>query len=80
MAETPDILYCKDTDGDGISDIREVVFTGFGLGKTRLNVQAIVNGLQWGPDNRIWGATSMNGGDVGPPGGPTISLNGQDFS
>lgn len=80
VAETPDILYCKDTDGDGVSDTREVVFTGFGLGKTRLNVQAILNGLQWGPDNRIWGATSMNGGDVGPPGEATIKLNGQDFS
>jgi|MDTC01.3.fsa_nt_gb putative membrane-bound dehydrogenase-like protein len=80
IAETPDILYCKDTNGDGVADSREVVFTGFGSGKDRLNVQAIVNGLQWGPDNRLWGATSMNGGEVGPPGGTTIRLNGQDFS
>ena len=80
IAETPDILYCKDSDGDGEADTREVVFTGFGLGRDRLNVQALVNGLQWGPDNRIWGATSMNGGHVSRPGQEPINLTGSDFS
>ncbi|MCA9429256.1 MAG: dehydrogenase, partial [Candidatus Omnitrophica bacterium] len=29
---TPDLLYLKDTDGDGKSDIKEVVLTGFAQG------------------------------------------------
>ena len=29
VAATPDIIFFKDTDGDGKADIREVVFTGF---------------------------------------------------
>ena len=33
VAASPDILYFKDTKGDGIADIRKVVFTGFGAGK-----------------------------------------------
>src|SRR6266850_2238931 len=28
VGATPDILYCKDTTGDGVADTREVVFTG----------------------------------------------------
>ena len=72
---SPDIWYFRDTDNDGVAEERRIVFTGFGAGSERLNVQALPNGLQWGPDNRIWGATSRNGGRVGD-----IQLNGSDFS
>ena len=41
VAASPDILYFKDTDGDGKAGLRKVVFTGFGAGKgDKLNVQA----------------------------------------
>ena len=60
IAAAPDILFCKDTDGDGKADWREVVFTGFGRG----NVQGLVNSLTWGLDNRIYGSSSKNGGAV----------------
>src|SRR2546426_11164513 len=30
VAASPDILYFKDTDGDGKADIRKVILTGFG--------------------------------------------------
>src|SRR5437773_5914637 len=30
VAASPDILFLKDTDGDGVADMRRVVFTGFG--------------------------------------------------
>ena len=31
----PDLLYLKDTDGDGKADVRRVVFTGFGTDRGR---------------------------------------------
>lgn len=66
VGTTPDLLFAKDTDGDGRADVRETVFTGF-AGDTppeRLNVQTLVNSLQWGPDARLHGATGPGGGRV----------------
>jgi putative membrane-bound dehydrogenase-like protein len=60
VAAAPDIWYFKDTDGDGRADIRRKIFTGFG----RYNVQAIMNNLRWGLDNRLYGAAAGNGGTV----------------
>jgi putative membrane-bound dehydrogenase-like protein len=60
IGNAPDILYCKDTSGDGVADERRVVFTGFGRG----NVQGLLNSFQWGLDNRIHGATSSAGGTI----------------
>ena len=60
IGNAPDILYCKDTDGDGVADERRVVFTGFGRG----NVQGLLNSFQWGLDHRIHGATSSAGGTI----------------
>jgi putative membrane-bound dehydrogenase-like protein len=84
VAASPDIIYFKDTDGDGKADIRKVVFTGFGAGKgDKLNVQALVNGLRWGMDNRIHGQTASNGGVLKRPDAPDaseIDLRGRDFS
>jgi len=74
----PDILYCKDTTGDGVADIREVVYTGFSL----KNVQGLLNTFQWDLDNQIVGATSTSGADVKPGNDPAalpISLRGRDF-
>ncbi len=84
VAASPDILYAKDTNGDGVADKRFTVFTGFGEGR-KLNVQALVNSLQWGPDNRIHGATAGNGGKVrrvvdGKPVGEAVNVDGADFS
>ena len=58
LGSTPDILYAKDTNGDGVADIREVVFTGFAssyapYATNQLNVQALLNSVQWGMDQRI---------------------------
>ncbi len=60
IAATPDLWYCKDTDGDGVADVREKVLTGF----RKLNVQAVMNNLAWGLDNRIHGAGGSNGGRI----------------
>jgi putative membrane-bound dehydrogenase-like protein len=75
----PDILYCKDSDDDGVADSRDVVYTGFGLS----NVQGLLNSFQWGLDNRIHGATSSSGAEVTRPDDPSfapLSLRGRDFS
>ncbi len=81
---TPDIVWLKDTNADGKADERKAVFTGFGAGAARLNVQALPNSLNWGLDNRIHGATSGTGGVIkqvaaNPP-APDLALSGRDFS
>jgi putative membrane-bound dehydrogenase-like protein len=78
VTAAPDILYLKDTDGDRKSDIRKVAYTGFVV----YNVQALVNGLQWGVDNRIYGVTAANGGEIRPgdkPDATPVSVRGRDF-
>lgn len=83
VGATPDILYCRDDDGDGVAEKRRTIFTGFGEGQPRLNMQALFNSLRWGPDNRVWGCTSRNGGKVRRPDQPeseALSLRGSDFS
>ena len=63
VAATPDLWYLKDTDGDGVADVRRQVFTGF----RKFNVQAVVNNLIWGLDHRIYGAGGTNGGTIAAP-------------
>ena len=60
VAAAPDIIYCKDTNGDGVADYRKVIYTGFGT----QNVQGLVNSFRWGLDNRIHGSASSNGGMI----------------
>ncbi len=69
IGATPDIIYAKDTNGDGVADIREVVFTGFAsayapYATNKLNVQALLNSFHFGLDHRIHGAASMSAGKV----------------
>ncbi len=53
VGATPDIWRFEDRDGDGHAEVREKVFTGFGTGLALLNVQGLMNSMQWGQDNRI---------------------------
>ncbi|PYM14757.1 MAG: hypothetical protein DME18_06045 [Verrucomicrobia bacterium] len=69
VGATPDILYCKDTNGDGVADLREAVFSGIASDYApyevnKLNVQALFNGFVWGLDNRIHAANGGDGGKV----------------
>jgi putative membrane-bound dehydrogenase-like protein len=83
VAATPDILYLKDTNGDGKADVQEKVFTGFAAGVDRINVQELLNTFVWGLDNRIHGATSGEGGlirSVRHPDARAIDLHGRDFA
>ncbi|MBX7167304.1 MAG: c-type cytochrome [Pirellulales bacterium] len=60
VADAPRLDYCKDTDGDGRADLRRTVYEGFSTS----NVQGLVNSLQWGLDNRIYGSASSTGGEI----------------
>jgi putative membrane-bound dehydrogenase-like protein len=60
VGDPPDIIYAKDTDGDGIADIKQVIYTGF----SRTNVQGMMNTLLWGLDHRIYGTSSTTGGKI----------------
>jgi putative membrane-bound dehydrogenase-like protein len=74
----PDLLYCKDTDGDGKADLRQRIFTGFARDRAG---EAMLNSFRWGLDNRFHVSTSMAGGEVQRVGdkGPAVSARGQGF-
>lgn len=78
VTAAPDILFLKDTNGDGRADEKHVVFSGFGEG----NQQLRANGLTWGLDNWIYGANGRSDGAIRRPAAPTepaISIRGRDF-
>ena len=78
----PDIIYLKDRNGDGVADFRQVVFTGFGNQRDRLDSQTFMNSLTWGLDNRIHGGKGHGGTitSVASPNEPPLDLRGRDFS
>jgi putative membrane-bound dehydrogenase-like protein len=60
VTAAPDIWFLADTNGDGVSDVREKILRGF----TEGNQQLRVNGLFWGIDNWIYGANGRSDGEV----------------
>ncbi len=78
VAACPDIWYFKDTDGDGVADVKQKIYTGFGTG----NQQGMVNNLQYGLDHWIYGSTGPNGGMITKPDDPDfkpVPIQGRDF-
>ena len=51
VVNSPDLLFLKDTDGDGKADTQEVIVTGFG----RDDTHELPNSLTWGPDGWLYG-------------------------
>jgi putative membrane-bound dehydrogenase-like protein len=87
VTATPDVWYLKDTNDDGVADVRQKVFTGF----EKLNVQAVMNNPIWGLDHRIYIAGGSNGGEIQrapgsesvmplPKGFKPLSIKRNDFS
>lgn len=77
VANSPDILFLKDTDGDLKADSREVVVTGFG----RTDTHELPNSLTWGPDGWLYGLNGVfNHSHVKyPPGSPHAKKTPQGF-
>lgn len=71
----PDILFLKDTDGDGVADERRTLFTGF----AEANPQHRVASPRFAVDNWIYVANDGAPGLIHPPGGESVSVLGADF-
>jgi len=60
----PDIIYLADTKGTGKADVRETLFTGFGVGE----IWSRISNPRWGLDNWIYAAAGMaSGGTIRGP-------------
>lgn len=55
VATTPDILYLKDTQTNGVADVRDVALSGIG-GTNTPDSSELLHSFSWGLDNRIHGA------------------------
>jgi putative membrane-bound dehydrogenase-like protein len=78
VTSAPDLLYLKDTDGDGKADVRQVVFTGF----AESNPQHRFNTPTYSVDNWIYGADGESPGGIRPgnqPDASPVPLRGSDF-
>jgi putative membrane-bound dehydrogenase-like protein len=61
VTAAPEILFLRDTNGDGRADTREVVVRGLLEG----NQQLRANGLRWGLDNWVYCAAGGHHGNYG---------------
>jgi putative membrane-bound dehydrogenase-like protein len=60
----PDVLYLKDTNGDGRADLRKVLFTGFSTGgSTQLRVSHPTSAI----DNWVYLTSGLTGGKITAP-------------
>ena len=76
ISATPDILFARDTNGDGKADETRVIFTGFHEG----NQQHRMNGFEYGLDNWVYCANGDSGGIATSPGtGLAVNIRGRDF-
>lgn len=57
ISMAPDFVFLKDTDGDDVADVREVMMTGWGKSDTH----AGPSNLKYGFDNKIWGVLGYSG-------------------
>jgi len=74
----PEIIYLRDTNGDGAADVRDVLFSGLSRGVS----DSLANGLRYGLDNRIHAANGGNGGTLRAAKRPetTLPLGDDDFA
>ncbi len=71
----PDIVFLADRDGDDVAEVRETMFSGFGLGP----LERGINSPRWGLDNWIYIARGHGGTIRGPELGTPVSLGSSDF-
>jgi putative membrane-bound dehydrogenase-like protein len=71
----PSLWYLKDTNGDGVADIREEILTGFDTG----NVQGLANGLEWSLDHGIYFPGGRTGAELKQGGKMAFALGRRDL-
>lgn len=71
----PSLFYFKDTNGDGVADVREQWFTGFNTD----NVQALTNGMKWHLDHGIYFAGGRTGANLRKGDEPLFVLGRRDL-
>src|SRR5262245_2382011 len=79
VGATPDLLYYKDTNDDGVADQKRVVLTGWGNRAARIEAEGVFNSLAWGLDNRIHGLSNRDSGVITQPANPAakpVTLGG----
>ena len=62
VEQAPDILWLRDTNGDGKADKVEKLYTGFGTGDTH----AVINNMRWGRDGWLYSAIGYSAGSPVP--------------
>lgn len=78
VCAAPDIFYFKDTNGDHVADVKEVLFKGF-FGQ---NSEIQITNLRYGLDNWIYAANYGQKGKIYSPKYPemdTVEVQGADF-
>ncbi|GAB2778497.1 ThuA domain-containing protein [Rhabdobacter roseus] len=57
VSMAPDFVFMKDTNGDDVADVRQVLMTGWGKNDTHAGPSNLVYGF----DNKIWGVNGYSG-------------------
>jgi putative membrane-bound dehydrogenase-like protein len=74
----PDIVFLRDTNGDGRADERRALMTGFAVG----NSEHRITSLRYGIDNWVYAANDGQPGTIRSPewpDAPPVSVHGADF-
>ncbi len=76
VACAPDIVFLADRDGDGVAEVREVLFTGFRTGALERGINAPL----WNVDGWIYLGRGHGGGTIsGPHLAAPVRLTDSDF-
>lgn len=78
VTSAPDILFMKDTHGDGKADVKEVLYTGF----AKVDPEGRITNPRLGIDNWIYCSNEGQEGSIKSPKHPErppISVGGADF-
>jgi len=76
VTAVPDIIFARDTDGDGVADERTIWLEGFRPG----NQQHRANGPWWDTDGWLYFANGDSGGTVrNPATGEELKIDGYDL-